>query len=200
MHTANCGFLSLVGLVKLKIAIGHFQTTADVHVTPDLVCPMILGRDWMHQNHATLCFSSNRLFVQSGVASTRLLPIPHRESFVMFASDSIVIPAFHEKFVSGYVSVPSLDDALFTPNLAIQHAKLVLMSHSVLHIRAHHGVISIMNNTRHPKTIRQDTPLGVVSTSGLPLPPPRSQRYSTVHRCCYWIVFNIFVFISLSSL
>ena len=167
VHTANCGFISLTGLVKLNVSIGHFQTMADVYVTRDLVCSMILGRDWIHKNQVTLCFSSNRLFVHSGVASTELIPIPRHESFVMFASESIVVPPFHEKFVSGYVPVRSMENALFTPNLAIQHAKLVLLPHSVLHIHDHHGVIAIMNNTRHPKTIPRDTPLGIISRSGL---------------------------------
>jgi hypothetical protein len=57
VHTANCGFISLLGIVKLNIPIGQFNTTADVYVTRDLVCPMILGRDWTHKNQVTLCFS-----------------------------------------------------------------------------------------------------------------------------------------------
>ena len=101
VHTANCGFISLLGLVKLNIPIGQVNTTADVYVTRDLVCPMILGRDWIHKNQVTLCFSTNILSVHSGRSSTPLSPMSTHESFVMLASHSVVIPPFHEKFVSG---------------------------------------------------------------------------------------------------
>ena len=168
VHTANCGFISLVGLIKLDILIGHVHTVADVYVTNDLICPMILGRDWIHDHQVTLCFSSNRLFVQAGQALTRLLPVSPQASFVMLATAPIVIPPFHEKFVSGYVAIQSMANAIFTPNLALQHSKLILLPSSVMHIRDHQGILSIVNNTRHSKTIPRDTPLGFVAQSTRP--------------------------------
>ena len=165
VHTANSGFISLIGLVNLTVKINHVITSVDAYVTRDLVCPMILGRDWIQKNHVNICFSSNRVYIHDGVISVPLLPIPRVEQLIMSLSSSIVIPPFHEKFISGYVPIKSLDHAFFTPNLALQHAKLILIPHSILHIRDHHGIISIINNTRHPKIIPRDTPLGFLSPS-----------------------------------
>ncbi|CAF3951790.1 unnamed protein product [Rotaria magnacalcarata] len=58
---------------------------------------------------------------------------------------SIVIPPFHEKFISGCVPIKSLQN--------------------VLHIRNYRGIISIKNNTQRPKTIPRYTPLGFISPS-----------------------------------
>ncbi|CAF2777563.1 unnamed protein product [Rotaria sp. Silwood2] len=41
IHTANSGFISLLGLVNLNVKINHIITTVDAYVTRDLVCPMI---------------------------------------------------------------------------------------------------------------------------------------------------------------
>ena len=38
----------------------------------------------------------------------------------------------------------------------------VLITYSILHIRNHHGIISITNNTRHPKIISRHTLLGFI--------------------------------------
>ncbi|CAF4129789.1 unnamed protein product [Rotaria sordida] len=165
VHTANSGFLSLVGLVKLNVRINYITTTVDAYVTGDLVCPMILGRDWIQQNHVNVNFSTNRIYIHHGLTSVPLLPILRTEPLVMSLPRTIVIPPFHEKFISGYVPVKSLDHALFTPNIALQHTRLVLIPHSILHVRNHHGIISIINNTRHSKTIPHHTPLGFISPS-----------------------------------
>ncbi|CAF1321713.1 unnamed protein product [Adineta steineri] len=83
----------------------------------------------------------------------------------MSLSHDIVIPPFHTKFLYGHVPIKSLDDALFTPNVALQHTRMVLIPHSLLHIRNNRGVISIINNTRHSKMIPRNTPLGFISSS-----------------------------------
>ncbi|CAF5019848.1 unnamed protein product, partial [Rotaria socialis] len=49
------------------------------------------------------------------------------------------------------------------PNIALQHTRLVLIPHSITHINDHHGIISIINNTRHSKSIPRNTPLGFIS-------------------------------------
>ncbi|CAF4216626.1 unnamed protein product, partial [Rotaria magnacalcarata] len=51
------------------------------------------------------------------------------------------------------------------PNLALQRSKLVMIPHSVLHIRNYRGIISIKNNTQRPKTIPRYTRLGFISPS-----------------------------------
>jgi transposase InsO family protein len=163
VHTANSGFISLIGLVKLNVKINYITTSVDAYVTRDLVCPMILGRDWIQNNHVNVNFSTNRIYIHDGITSVPLLPLPRTESLVMSLSHSVSIPPFHEKFISGYVPIKSLDHALFTPNLALQHTRLVLIPHSLLHIRAHRGIISIINTTRHTKTIPRNTPLGFIS-------------------------------------
>lgn len=163
VHTANSGFLSLLGLVQLTVCINHVPTYVTAYVTHDLVCPMILGRDWIQEHHTTLNFSTNRLSLYNGLSSTPLLPIACTEPVVMSLSHSIVIPPFHEQLISGSVPVRSLDNALFTPNAALQHSRMVLLPHALLRIRNHRGVISIINNTRHSKVIPRHTPLGFVS-------------------------------------
>jgi transposase InsO family protein len=168
VHTANSGFISLIGLVHLNVQVNYLHTGVDVYVTRDLVCPMILGRDWIQKNHVNISFSTNRIYLHDGITSIPLLPIPRTESLVMSLSQSIIIPPFHEQFISGYVPIKSLDDAIFIPNIALQHTKLVLIPHSILHIRDHHGIISIKNNTRHSKIIARDTPLGFISPSSEP--------------------------------
>ncbi|CAF4923808.1 unnamed protein product, partial [Rotaria sp. Silwood2] len=75
------------------------------------------------------------------------------------------IPPFHEKFISGNVPIQSLLNVVFTPNLALQRSKLVLIPHSLFHIRDYHGIISIKNNTQRPKTIPRHTPLGSIFPS-----------------------------------
>jgi hypothetical protein len=51
VHTANSGFISLLGIVKLTVLINHLHTHVDAYVTRDLICPMILGRDWIQQHY-----------------------------------------------------------------------------------------------------------------------------------------------------
>ncbi|CAF3667057.1 unnamed protein product [Rotaria sp. Silwood1] len=165
VHTANSGFISLLGIVKLTVRINHLDTYVNAYVTPDLICPMILGRDWIQQYYVNINFYTNRIYLHNSLASTPLLPIPRHESVIMTLSHSIVIPPFHQKFVYGYVPIKSLDDALFTPNIALQPARMVLLPHSLLHIRDSRGVISIINNTCHSKLIQCNTPLGFISSS-----------------------------------
>lgn len=164
VHTANSGFISLLGMVRLYVQINDITTEVTAYVTRDLVCPMILGRDWIQKHYVTIDFAANRISLYDGITSVPLLPSVCIEPFVFSSSDSIIIPPFHEKLVSGYAPVQTLDNALFTPNSALQHSRLILIPHSILHIRDHHGVISIMNNTRHPKVIPPHTPLGTISS------------------------------------
>ncbi|CAF4590121.1 unnamed protein product, partial [Rotaria socialis] len=159
VHTANSGFISLLGIVNLTVQINHLVTHVDAYVVRDLICPMILGRDWIQQNYADINFCTHRLYLYHGLVSTPLLPSPRHEPVLMSLSHSIIIPPFHQKFIYGSVPIKSLDDALFTPNIALQHARLVLLPHSLLHIRDNRGVVSIINNTRHSKLIPRNTPL-----------------------------------------
>ncbi|CAF3479922.1 unnamed protein product [Rotaria sp. Silwood1] len=165
VHTANSGFISLLGIVKLPVQIHHLDTHIDAYVTRDLICHMILGRDWIQQNYFNVNFCTNRIYLYNDLASTPLLPISRSEPVIMSLSHSVVIPPFHQKFIYGYVPLKSLDNALFTPNIALQHARMVLILHSLLHIRDNHGVISIINNTRHSKFIPRNTPLGFIYSS-----------------------------------
>ncbi|CAF4928875.1 unnamed protein product [Rotaria sp. Silwood1] len=165
VHTANSGFISLLGIVKLPVQIHHLDTHIDAYVTRDLICHMILGRDWIQQNYFNVNFCTNRIYLYNDLASTPLLSISRSEPVIMSLSHSVVIPPFHQKFIYGYVPLKLLDDALFTPNIALQHARMVLILHSLLHICDNHGVISIINNTRHSKFIPRNTPLGFIYSS-----------------------------------
>ncbi|CAF4627961.1 unnamed protein product, partial [Rotaria sp. Silwood1] len=131
----------------------------------DLICHMILGRDWIQQNYFNVNFCTNRIYLYNDLASTPLLPIYRSEPVIMSLSHSVVIPPFHQKFIYGYVPLKSLDDALFTPNIALQHARMVLILHSLLHIRDNRGVISIINNTCHSRYIPRNSPLGFIYSS-----------------------------------
>ncbi|CAF1594273.1 unnamed protein product, partial [Adineta steineri] len=70
VHTANCGFISLIGIVKLNVQIQHIHTQVDAYVTHDLICPMILGRDWIQNNYVNINFYTNRIYLFNGLAST----------------------------------------------------------------------------------------------------------------------------------
>ena len=126
---------------------------------------MILGRGWIQKNNANASFSTNRIYIHHGITSLPLLPISRNEPIVMSLPRSIVIPPFHEKYALGYVSIKSLDHALFTYNIALQHVHLVLITYSILHIRNHRGIISITNNTRHLKIISRHTLLGFICST-----------------------------------
>jgi len=56
VHTANSGFLSLLGIVNLTVQVNHISTPVDAYVTRDLVCPMILGGDRIQTNYVTINF------------------------------------------------------------------------------------------------------------------------------------------------
>ncbi|CAF3711733.1 unnamed protein product [Rotaria socialis] len=165
VHTANSEFISLIGLVHLNVQVNHLNTGVDAYVTRDLVCPMLLGRDWIQMNHVNINFFTNRIYLHGGITSVPLVPIPRHEPLIMSLQHTITIPPFHEKFISGYVPIKSSNDVLFTPNLALQHTKLVLIPHAVLHIRDYHGIISIRNDTHRPKIIPRHTSLGLISQS-----------------------------------
>ena len=166
-HTANSGFLSLLGIVQLQIQINHLITYADVYVTSDLICPMILGRDWIQNNYATINFSNNRLSLYHGMTFTPLLPAIVDSSCILSLATPVIIPPFHQIFIYGYTSIPSLDNTVFTPNIALQHNRMIMLPHTVTHIRNHRGIISIINNTRHSKSLAPHTPLGYISSMGV---------------------------------
>ncbi|CAF4504816.1 unnamed protein product, partial [Rotaria sp. Silwood2] len=178
VHTANSGFISLLGLVNLKVKINHIITTVDAYVTRDLVCPMILGRDWIQKHHVNINFSTNRIYIYDSRTSVPLLPVSSTEPLTMLLEHSIVIPPFHEKFIPGYVPIHSLLNVVFTPNLALQKSKLILIPHSVLHIRDYHGIISIKNNIQRPKTIPRHTPLGSI------IPSSEDLHINTIPEIC----------------
>ncbi|CAF4137442.1 unnamed protein product [Adineta steineri] len=165
VHTANCGFISLIGIVKLNVQIHHIDTQVDAYVTHDLICPMILGRDWIQNNYVNINFYTNRIYLFNGLTSTALLFKLFRDPVIMSLSHDIVIPPFHTKFLYDHVLIKSLDNTLFTPNVALQRTRMVLIPHSLLHIRNNRGVISVINNTRHSTMISRNTPLGCISSS-----------------------------------
>ncbi|CAF4797315.1 unnamed protein product, partial [Rotaria sp. Silwood2] len=132
---------------------------------PNLVCPMILGRYWIQMNHVNISFSTNRIYLHDGITSVPLLPIPPQEQLIMSLQQAVTIPPFHEKFICGYISIKSSNDVLFTSNLALQHTKLVLIPHAILHIRDYRGIISIRNKTHSPKIISRNPSLGLISQS-----------------------------------
>ncbi|CAF5052317.1 unnamed protein product, partial [Rotaria sp. Silwood1] len=74
VHNANSGFISLLGIVKLTVQIHHLDTHIDAYITRDLICHMILGRDWIQQNYVNVNFCTNRIYLYNGLASTPLLP------------------------------------------------------------------------------------------------------------------------------
>ncbi|CAF1587469.1 unnamed protein product, partial [Adineta steineri] len=149
VHTANCGFIALI----------------DAYVTHDLICPMISDRDWIQNNYVNINFYTNHIYLFNGLASTALLLKLLRDPVIMSLSHDTVITSLHTKFLYGHAPIKSLDDALFTPNVALQHTRMVLIPHSLLHIRNNRGVISVINNTRHSKMIPRNTPLGFISSS-----------------------------------
>jgi len=101
VHTANSGFISLLGIVNLTVQINRIDTHVDAYVTHDLICPMILGRDWIQQHYVDINFYTNRIYLYNGLVSTPLLPVPRTEPIVMSSSHSITIQPFHQKFISG---------------------------------------------------------------------------------------------------
>ncbi|CAF5226908.1 unnamed protein product, partial [Rotaria magnacalcarata] len=101
VHTANSGFIVLLGLVNLTVRINHIHTTVDAYVTRDLVCPMILGRDWIQKNYVNINFFSNRMSIYNGISSIPLLPASRSVSLVMSLLHPVIIPPFHETLISG---------------------------------------------------------------------------------------------------
>jgi hypothetical protein len=165
VHTANSGFLSLIGMVSLKLEINHIETTADVCVTHDVVRPMILVRDRIQKHRVNICFATKRISFHDGATSIPLVPTAPMEAFVMILSSSIVIPHFHERLIFGSVPIQYAEHALFTPNINMQHSKLILIPYAALHIRNFQGIVSIRNNTRRTTSIPRHPRLGMILTS-----------------------------------
>ncbi|CAF4172207.1 unnamed protein product, partial [Rotaria magnacalcarata] len=94
-----------------------------------------------------------------------VLPIPRHEPLIMSLQHAISIPPFHEKFICWYVPIKSSNNVLFTPNSALQHTKLVLILHAILHIRDYHGIISIITDTHRSKIMPCHTSRGFISQS-----------------------------------
>ncbi|CAM4795384.1 unnamed protein product, partial [Rotaria magnacalcarata] len=99
------------------------------------------------------------------VLSDWVVPIPRHEPLIMSLQHAISIPPFHEKFICWYVPIKSSNNVLFTPNSALQHTKLVLILHAILHIRDYHGIISIITDTHRSKIMPCHTSRGFISQS-----------------------------------
>ena len=108
LYNASGTEMKLLGEVDLRLKVGNYWTTVRAVVT-ESINELILGLEWIKQNHCTWDFTSGRIEIGGQV---RILKSKESKNSVrrLFVSEDIIIPAHQQAHVWCVAPTESLNE------------------------------------------------------------------------------------------
>jgi transposase InsO family protein len=163
-RTANSTSLNIIGQIELKIKIKHIETSVVANVATNLITSMLLGNDWIDENHVHLFGDQKQLTIpdQHGQL-TRISYIESRcINYPALLVNQITLPPHSQTLVDITSQVDNANNLIFEP-YGNHHSKFIFMPHTLLNISDNRAKILLINAQNRQQTLSKHTRIGTIT-------------------------------------
>ncbi|XP_078495885.1 uncharacterized protein LOC144751873 [Ciona intestinalis] len=101
--------VTVLGVTRIPLSVGGLKTNVEVFVSSEIAHKMILGLDFLENNHCKLCYRSNLMSVGESTVPLLSKPfIPERQE--VYVTESIDLPSMTEIIINGTLEHHHNDD------------------------------------------------------------------------------------------
>ena len=164
--SANCSTVEIIGETTLEININGWRSRITADIAKNLVTPLILGNDWIHNNVVNILTSEKRIVTkQRGREISTPFVKPPVLNCPATLINHITLPPFSETTIDTRVEHENRTDVLFEPNDRLKK-KGLFMASALITTNNQQARISIINATDRQRTLSEKTKLGIVTSIG----------------------------------
>ncbi|CAC5411206.1 unnamed protein product [Mytilus coruscus] len=159
----NDNFIRVLGKVTLPVEIGKLTLFHDFYILDDVNMPLILGRDFMHDQKAEISFPKQVLSLQNGMTEVSFKSGPRSGSHPQFcscASDVTFQPRERVIFPVKIDNFSENTSGIIEPNFSLADKHNIMGARCLIQTHNNNSVFEILNPTNAVITLKQNTIVG----------------------------------------
>ncbi|CAC5415146.1 Retrovirus-related Pol polyprotein from transposon 297 [Mytilus coruscus] len=159
----NDNFIRVLGKVTLPVEIGKLTLFHDFYILDDVNMPLILGRDFMHDQKAEISFPKQVLSLQNGMTEVSLSQGQDRDrthNFVRVLSDVTFQPRQRVIFPVKIDNFSENTSGIIEPNFSLAGKHNIMGARCLIQTHNNNSVFEILNPTNAVITLKQNTIVG----------------------------------------
>ncbi|CAC5369164.1 unnamed protein product [Mytilus coruscus] len=159
----NDNFIRVLGKVTLPVEIGKLTLFHDFYILDDVNMPLILGRDFMHDQKAEISFPKQVLSLQNGMTEVSLSQGQDRDrthNFVRALSDVTFQPRERVIFPVKIDNFSENTSGIIEPNFSLAGKHNIMGARCLIQTHNNNSVFEILNPTNAVITLKQNTIVG----------------------------------------
>ncbi|CAC5391454.1 unnamed protein product [Mytilus coruscus] len=159
----NDNFIRVLGKVTLPVEIGKLTLFHDFYILDDVNMPLILGRDFMHDQKAEISFPKQVLSLQNGMTEVSLSQGQDRDrthNFVRALSDVTFQPRERVIFPVKIDNFSENTSGIIEPNFSLAGKHNIMGARYLIQTHNNNSVFEILNPTNAVITLKQNTIVG----------------------------------------
>ncbi|CAC5407335.1 unnamed protein product [Mytilus coruscus] len=159
----NDNFIRVLGKVTLPVDIGKLTLFHDFYILDDVNMPLILGRDFMHDQKAEISFPKQVLSLQNGMTEVSLSQGQDRDrthNFVRVLSDVTFQPRERVIFPVKIDNFSENTSGIIEPNFSLAGKHNIMGARCLIQTHNNNSVFEILNPTNAVITLKQNTIVG----------------------------------------
>ncbi|CAC5424730.1 Retrovirus-related Pol polyprotein from transposon 297 [Mytilus coruscus] len=159
----NDHFIRVLGKVTLPVEIGKLTLFHDFYILDDVNMPLILGRDFMHDQKAEISFPKQVLSLQNGMTEVSLSQGQDRDrthNFVRALSDVTFQPRERVIFPVKIDNFSENTSGIIEPNFSLAGKHNIMGARCLIQTHNNNSVFEILNPTNAVITLKQNTIVG----------------------------------------
>ena len=163
-RTANSTPLNMIGHIELKIRMEHIETTVIAYVATNLITSILLGNDWIDENHVHLFGDQKHLTIPDRHGQrTRISYIkPQCINHPALLVNQITLPPHSQTLVDITSPINNANNLIFEP-YGNHHSKFIFMPHTLLNMYDNRAKILLINAQNRQQTLSKNTRIGTIS-------------------------------------
>ncbi|VDI48903.1 Hypothetical predicted protein [Mytilus galloprovincialis] len=159
----NDNFIRVLGKVTLPVEIGKLTLFHDFYILDDVNMPLILGRDFMHDQKAEISFPKQVLSLQNGMTEVSLSQgqdRDHTHNFVRVLSDVTFQPRQRVIFPVKIENFSKNTSGVIEPNFSLAGKHNIMGARCLIQTHNNTSVFEILNPTNAVITLKKNTIVG----------------------------------------
>ncbi|CAG2245679.1 unnamed protein product [Mytilus edulis] len=154
----NDNFIRVLGKVTLPVEIGKLTLFHDFYILDDVNMPLILGRDFMHDQKAEISFPKQVLSLQNGMTEVSLSQgqdRDHTHNFVRVLSDVTFQPRQRVIFPVKIENFSKNTSGVIEPNFSLAGKHNIMGARCLIQTHNNTSVFEILNPTNAVITLKK---------------------------------------------
>ena len=154
----NDNFIRVLGKVTLPVEIGKLTLFHDFYILDDVNMPLILGRDFMHDQKAEISFPKQVLSLQNGMTEVSLSQgqdRDHTHNFVRVLSDVTFQPRQRVIFPVKIENFSENTSGVIEPNFSLAGKHNIMGARCLIQTHNNTSVFEILNSTNAVITLKK---------------------------------------------